>query len=163
MRAARCYRPPVSPSRTARPRVTPRISYVVGRLDRALRREIAALVAPHGLTVPQYTALSILRDRAGLSNAQLARRSYVTPQSMNEVIASLERDGLVARSPAANHGRVLEMTLTDAGRDVLARCDAAVNEMENRMLADLDAEERVQLLTALKDCVHQLGAGLPDT
>ena len=163
MMDARCYRPPVSPSRTARPRVTPRISYVVGRLDRALRREIAALVAPHGLTVPQYTALSILRDRAGLSNAQLARRSYVTPQSMNEVIASLERDGLVARSPAANHGRVLEMTLTDAGRDVLARCDAAVNEMENRMLADLDAEERVQLLTALKDCVHQLGAGLPDT
>ncbi|HEX5617639.1 MAG TPA: MarR family transcriptional regulator [Solirubrobacteraceae bacterium] len=153
----------MSPSRTARPRVSPRISYVVGRLDRALRREIAALVAPHGLTVPQYTALSILRDRAGLSNAQLARRSYVTPQSMNEVIAALERDGLVARSPAANHGRVLEMTLTDAGRDVLARCDAAVNEMENRMLADLDDEERTQLLTALKQCVHQLGAGLPDT
>jgi DNA-binding MarR family transcriptional regulator len=87
----------------------------------------------------------------------------VTPQSMNEVIAALERDELVARSPAANHGRVLEMTLTDAGRDVLARCDAAVNEMENRMLADLDDEERAQLLTALKHCVHQLGAGLPDT
>jgi DNA-binding MarR family transcriptional regulator len=151
-----------SPRSAARRKVTPRISYVVGRLDRALRREISALVAPHGLTVPQYTALSILRDRAGLSNAQLARRSYVTPQSMNEVIAALERDGLVARSPAANHGRVLEMTLTDAGQDVLARCDAAVTEMEDRMLADLDAGERAQLLAALKDCVHRLGAGLPD-
>ena len=143
--------------------MTPRISYVVGRLDRALRREIAALVAPHGLTVPQYTALSILRDRAGLSNAQLARRSYVTPQSMNEVIAKLERDGLVARSPAANHGRVLEMTLTQAGREVLERCEAAVTEMESRMLADLDDDTRAQLLKALKDCVHRLGAGLPDT
>jgi DNA-binding MarR family transcriptional regulator len=152
----------VSSSRTARPKVTPRISYVVGRLDRALRREIGRLVAPHGLTVPQYTALSILRDRAGLSNAQLARRSYVTPQSMNEVIAALERDGLVARSPAANHGRVLEMTLTDAGHEVLARCERAVDEMESRMLADLDEEGRAQLLTALKDCVHRLGAGLPD-
>jgi DNA-binding MarR family transcriptional regulator len=153
----------VSPPRTAaRRNVTPRISYVVGRLDRALRREISALVAPHGLTVPQYTALSILRDRAGLSNAQLARRSYVTPQSMNEVIAALERDGLVARSPAANHGRVLEMALTDTGEEVLARCDAAVTEMEDRMLADLDAGERAQLLAALKDCVHRLGAGLPD-
>jgi DNA-binding MarR family transcriptional regulator len=153
----------VSSPRTAERRnVTPRISYVVGRLDRALRREISALVAPHGLTVPQYTALSILRDRAGLSNAQLARRSYVTPQSMNEVIAALERDGLVARSPAANHGRVLEMALTDAGQEVLARCDAAVTEMEDRMLADLDAGERAQLLAALKDCVHRLGAGLPD-
>jgi DNA-binding MarR family transcriptional regulator len=152
----------VSSSRTARTNVTPRISYVVGRLDRALRREIGRLVAPHGLTVPQYTALSILRDRAGLSNAQLARRSYVTPQSMNEVIAALERDGLVARSPAANHGRVLEMTLTDAGHEVLARCEQAVDEMESRMLADLDEEGRAQLLTALKDCVHHLGAGLPD-
>jgi DNA-binding MarR family transcriptional regulator len=142
--------------------VTPRISYVVGRLDRALRREIGALVAPHGLTVPQYTALSILRDRAGLSNAQLARRSYVTPQSMNEVIAKLERDGLVARSPAANHGRVLEMTLTKAGHQVLQRCEDAVTEMESRMLADLDDDDRAQLLQALKDCVHRLGAGLPD-
>ena len=143
--------------------MAPRISYVVGRLDRALRREIGALVAPHGLTVPQYTALSILRDRAGLSNAQLARRSYVTPQSMNEVIAALERDGLVVRSPAANHGRVLETTVTDAGRAVLARCDAAVTEMEDRMLADLDADARARLLAALKECVHRLGAGLPDT
>jgi DNA-binding MarR family transcriptional regulator len=153
----------VSSSRTARPKVTPRISYVVGRLDRALRREIGRLVAPHGLTVPQYTALSILRDRAGLSNAQLARRSYVTPQSMNEVIAALERDGLVARSPAANHGRVLEMTLTDAGNEVLTRCERAVEEMETRMLAELDEDGRAQLLKALKDCVHHLGAGLPDT
>ena len=136
---------------------------MVGRLDRALRREIGALVAPHGLTVPQYTALSILRDRAGLSNAQLARRSYVTPQSMNEVIAKLERDGLVARSPAANHGRVLEMTLTPAGHEVLHRCEDAVTEMEGRMLADLDDDDRAQLLNALKDCVHRLGAGLPDT
>jgi DNA-binding MarR family transcriptional regulator len=143
-------------------RVAPRISYVVGRLDRALRREIGGLVAPHGLTVPQYTALSILRDRTGLSNAQLARRSYVTPQSMNEVIAALERDGLVARSPAANHGRVLETAVTEAGLEVLARCDEAVNEMEARMLADLDGEAREQLLKALADCVHRLGAGLPD-
>ena len=143
-------------------RVAPRISYVIGRVDRALRREIAALVAPHGLTVPQYTALSILRDRAGLSNAQLARRTFVTPQSMNEVIAALERDGLVARSPAANHGRVLETAVTEGGLAVLARCDEAVNEMENRMLADLGPEAREQLLKALTDCVHRLGAGLPD-
>jgi DNA-binding MarR family transcriptional regulator len=147
---------------TSPARVAPRIAYVVGRLDRALRREIGALVAPHGLTVPQYTTLSVLRDKSGLSNAQLARRSYVTPQSMNEVIAVLERDGFVERSPSANHGRVLETTVTAEGLEVLARCDAAVNEMELRMLADLGQPEREQLLKALTDCVHRLGAGLPD-
>ena len=139
--------------------VNPRLSYVVGRLDRALRKEIGALVAPFGLTVPKYTALSILRDRPGLSNAQMARRSYVTPQSMNEVLASLESDGLIVRAPAANHGRVVEVALSERGYGVLAACDRAVTHMENAMLADLDDGEREQLLHALVNCVYRLGAG----
>jgi DNA-binding MarR family transcriptional regulator len=140
--------------------VEPRLSYVIGRLDRALRREIGALVAPYGLTVPKYTALSILRDRPGLSNAQLARRSLVTPQSMNEVLAVLERDGLVLRSPAANHGKLVEVSLSERGREVLAACDRAVADMEDAMLADLDAAGSEQLREALMACVHRLGAGL---
>jgi DNA-binding MarR family transcriptional regulator len=139
--------------------VSPRIGYVVGRLDRAIRREISALVAPFGLTVPKYTALSILLHRPGLSNAQLARRSYVTPQSMNEVLIALEADGLIVRSPAANHGRVVEVTLSERGRKVLEACDRAVAHMENAMLADLDDTGREQLLEALMKCVSRLGAG----
>lgn len=139
--------------------VSPRIGYVVGRLDRAIRREIGALVAPFGLTVPKYTALSILRDRPGLSNAQLARRCYVTPQSMNEVLIALEADGLIVRSPAANHGRVVEVTLSERGQEVLTSCDRAVTHMENAMLADLDDDGRKQLLDALVGCVYRLGAG----
>jgi DNA-binding MarR family transcriptional regulator len=133
---------------------------VIGRLDRALRREIGALVEPFGLTVSQFTALSILRDRPGLSNAQMARRSFVTPQSMNAVLASLEADGLIERAPAANHGRVLEVVLSDRGHEVLAACERAINHMENAMLADRDDAERERLLEALLDCVHRLGAGL---
>ncbi len=139
--------------------VSPRIGYVVGRLDRAIRREIGALVAPFGLTVPKYTALSILRDRPGLSNAQLARRTYVTPQSMNEVLRALELDGLIVRSKAANHGRVVEVALSERGQEVLAACDRAVTHMENAMLADLDEAGRQQLLDALVGCVYRLGAG----
>jgi DNA-binding MarR family transcriptional regulator len=150
--------PPQTKTGAART-VTPRLSYVIGRLDRALRREIGALVAPFGLTVPKYTALSILRDRPGLSNAQMARRSYVTPQSMNEVLASLEADGLIVRAPAANHGRVVEVALSDRGHEVLAACDRAVTHMENAMLADLDDGERTQLREALVNCVYRLGAG----
>jgi DNA-binding MarR family transcriptional regulator len=131
---------------------------VVGRLDRALRREIGALVAPHGLTVPKYTALSVLRDRPGLSNAQLARRAYVSPQSMNEVLGGLEADGLIVRSPAANHGRVVEVQLSERGNEVLAACDRTVGHMERAMLADLDLGEHAFLYEALMNGVHRLGA-----
>ncbi len=99
--------------------------------------------------MPKYTALSILRDRPGLSNAQLARRTYVAPQSMNEVLIALEADGLIVRSPAAHHGRVVETVLSERGHEVLAACDRAVGHMENAMLADLDEAEREQLFQAL--------------
>ncbi|MGZ6670562.1 MAG: VIT1/CCC1 transporter family protein [Solirubrobacteraceae bacterium] len=65
---------------------------------------------PYGLTTLQYTTLSVLnRHGAPLSNAQLARRAYMTPQAMSEVIDALETKGLprqqaetVARGLAAN-------------------------------------------------------------
>ena len=68
----------------------PRISYVVARLERAIRQTINERVKPYGLTTLQYTTLSVLGRRGELSNAQLARRAYMTPQSMSEVIDALE-------------------------------------------------------------------------
>jgi DNA-binding MarR family transcriptional regulator len=123
------------------PDTVPRVSYVVARLDRALRREIDKRVSPHGLTASQYTALSVLATRTGLSGAQLARRAYVRPQSMSELIAALERQGLIERSPDPAHKRILRATLTRKGRRVLAACDAAIDEMEAAMLRDVPPEE----------------------
>jgi DNA-binding MarR family transcriptional regulator len=155
---------PGSPASASPPAADERVrfGYIIGRLHQAVRREIEERIGPHSLTLPQYTALSILRDRGGLSNAQLARRTLVTPQSMNEVIAVLERDGLIRRAPDANHRRILRTTLTAKGRRVLAACDAAVDEMEERMLAELSPRERDQFRDALLGCVHRLGAGLAD-
>jgi DNA-binding MarR family transcriptional regulator len=140
----------------------PRVSYVVARLERALRYAINERVSGYGLTTLQYTTLSILgRRRGGLSNAQLARRAYMTPQSMSEVIEALERAGLIVRNPHPNHRRVLPATLTPKGRRVLAGCEAAVGEMEEEMMGELTAEERSSLLDALKECVRSLHAGFP--
>ena len=80
--------------------VEPRLSYVIGRLDRVLRRRLSAAVEPTGLTLPAYTALSVLRAQDGLSNARLARRSLVTPQSMSEVLALLVAKGYVREAPS---------------------------------------------------------------
>ena len=139
-----------------------RLSYVIARLDRALRRRIEEALEPFGLSLPQFTTLSVLSRRSGLSNAQLARRAYITPQSMNEVVLGLERRGLLARRPDPAHRRILRAAVTAEGRDVLARCEALVAEMEKTMLAALDADGRERLPHDLAACVHALGAGLPD-
>ena len=140
----------------------PLISYVVARLERAVRAAINERVRPYGLTTLQYTTLSVLLRRGQpLSNAQLARRAYMTPQAMSEVIAALEGKGLIKRTPHPNHRRLFPATLTAKGRRVLAACDAAVEDMEQEMLRELSTDERESLREALKACVRALGAGFP--
>jgi DNA-binding MarR family transcriptional regulator len=130
----------------------------VGRLNRALSLAIEERVAKHGLTISQYTALSILQMRSGLSNAQLARRTFVRPQSMMQVISALEARGLIVRTPDASHGRVLNTAITPEGRKLLAACDRAVTEMERAMLHGLGETEVDQLRETLLACVERLGA-----
>jgi DNA-binding MarR family transcriptional regulator len=133
-----------------------RVSYAVGRLERLLRRRLAAAVAPVGLTLPAYTALSVLRVQDGLSNAQLARRSLVTPQSMSEVLMLLVEQGFVSRRAEPGAGRVIRTELTRAGRRALERCDRAVDRIEQEMLGDLDDAE----VTSLRDVLLRCGRAL---
>jgi DNA-binding MarR family transcriptional regulator len=142
------------------PSARPRVSYVIGRLDRALRRHLDEGIAQHGLTTLQYTTLSVLRARSGLSNAQLARRSLMTPQSMSEVLARLEQKGLIRRDPDPAHGRVIRVELTEAGREALTACDGVVDEIEETMLGQLGAGDREQFAAWMAGCVRMLGAGL---
>jgi DNA-binding MarR family transcriptional regulator len=139
--------------------VEPRFSYVIARLDRVLRRRLATAIEPVGLTLPAYTALSVLGAQEGLSNAQLARRSLVTPQSMSEVLTLLVARGYVRRRPDPGHGRVMRTELTPAGRRALARCNRAVDVVERELLSSLDAEESAALRDALLRCGRALERG----
>ena len=138
----------------------PRISYLIGRLDRVLRRRLSAAVEPLGVSLPAYTALSVLRVHDGLSNAQLARRSLVTPQSMLEALTQLVEQGCVRRRDDPDHGRIIRIHLTAAGRRVLERCDRAVDEVEREMLAALDSGELAGLRATLLECGRALEQSL---
>jgi DNA-binding MarR family transcriptional regulator len=132
---------------------------MLGRLELAVRRSLAEGLASVGVTLPQYTALSVLRDRGALSNAQLARRVLITPQSTIKVIAALEKKGLITRVPDPDHGRILRTLLTPNGQDVLAACDRVAEQVEGRMLEELSPDQRDELRANLKTCVRNLGGG----
>jgi len=133
--------------------VQPRVSYLVGRLDRLLRRRLGDALAPHGLSLAEYTTLSVLRGRDGLSNAQLARRALITPQAMNEVLVRLESRRLVRRRPHLQHGRVRPAELTKAGERVLAGADRDVDEVERAMLRSVETRS---LRSLLRDALRGL-------
>jgi DNA-binding MarR family transcriptional regulator len=134
----------------------PRVSYQVGRLDRVLRRRLQDALAPHGLALSEYTTLSVLRGRTGLSNAQLARRSLITPQAMNEVLARLESRGLVRRRADQARGRVRPAELTKAGGRILQAADASVDAVEREMLRGLSVPDRRFLSDLLASALRSL-------
>ena len=136
-----------------------RTAYLVGRLDRVLRRQLEEGLRQHGVTVVQFTALSVLRVRSGMSNAQLARRSLVTPQSMGEVVTALENKGLVKRLPHPSHGRIMLTELTPAGEAMLVDCARVVDRAEGQMLEGLSARDQERFRSYLSRCARMLGAG----
>ena len=140
--------------------VGPTLLYLIGRIDRVVRRRIDEVVGAHGLSVSQYTTLSVLERRSGLSNAQLARRALVSPQSMNEVLLALEHRGLVRRRAHPDHGRILQARLTAKGRRLLAACDADVRAVEGQILSDLTARDEAALRRGLLAGVRALHGGL---
>lgn len=140
----------------------PRISYVVARLERAIRRSINERVSVFGLTVLQYTTLSVIGRREELSNAQLARRAYMSPQAMIQVITQLEDKGLIKRSQHPNHRRVYLATLTAKGRRVLAACEKLVDEMEAEVFAEMTAADKERIRRDLINAVRAFHAGLPE-
>ena len=147
----------------ARAHTEPGVSYAVARLHQRVFAGITERVAPYGLTTLQLTTLSVLsRHGAPLSTSQLARRAFMTPQSMSEVIHALERKGLIKRNPHPNHRRTLPATLTTKGRRVLAACEEAVSDFEDSMLAGLSEKDRGVFLDMVKAAVRNLGAGFPD-
>lgn len=135
---------------------TPRLSYLVFRLERRIRAHLDDALAHHGVTTTEYMALSELRLRDGPSSAQLARIAFVTAQAMNLVIRDLEQRGLVQRHPDPRGGRTLRVALTRAGRTTLRRCDRALDDIEQVMLAALDDEHRKTLGDQLAECARAL-------
>jgi len=132
------------------------LAYLVGRLDHILKQRLRDSLAPCGLSVPQYTALSVFRAHGALSNAQLATRTMVSPQSANEMVKQIEGKGWIARTPDPAHGRIIQISLTEAGQAVLADCDAQVAELEGLMFADLDEEAKAILQAQLRGAVRAL-------
>src|ERR1700678_2859816 len=110
----------------------------------------------HDLTVTQFAVLTALDEEPGLSNADLARRAFVTPQSMHAVLQELERLQFAVRRPHRQHRRVLQAELTEAGRRTLRSANNSVETVEEQMLRQLSDPARSRLASALSSCVDSL-------
>jgi len=90
-------------------------------------------------------------------NCELARGAFVSRQSMNVLLRSLERDGVVTRSAETPLGKTLPTRLTPLGRRRLAKAAVAVKGAEDRMLVGLDPASQQEARRILSSVVAFLG------
>jgi len=130
----------------------PLLIYMIKQVELAVRSQIDEIVRPVGLTATQYTALTVLERHENMSSAQLARYSFVTAQSMADMITALEERRLIERHRDDADRRRLVVALTGEGRAMLDHCRDEIAALEAAMLTGLSAAQRRAFRGTLAAC-----------
>jgi MarR family transcriptional regulator for hemolysin len=124
-------------------------SHYFSRIGRAQTRIGDARLRAVGLATAQLPVLSMLSGGVSLSQTELARRARVEQPSMAQLLARMERDGLIRRDPDPSDLRTSLITLTKeaerrapAGRAILLQANAEMT----RGFSDEDVEKLLELL-----------------
>jgi DNA-binding MarR family transcriptional regulator len=111
----------------------PRLGMLVKQAEQAMIRAKSAALKFVGLTPAQYVALVELDQQPGVTAATLARACLVTPQAMMILLKTMEQQGLISRSSHPRHPNVLELNMTDVGRESLQAAHERVDPIEQRV------------------------------
>src|SRR6202045_3818011 len=86
---------------------TRRAAQMMKRIMIHFRGQMDEKLRPQGVTTAQLQVLKVIRDEPGGSGAQLARACYVTPQSAQALLKSLEGGGWILRTKNPVNERIL--------------------------------------------------------
>lgn len=137
-------------------RQRPSTIYLLHQTSQGLRSRLEQALRPLGVTGLQYTILGLLDRHEGLSSADLARRFFVTQQTMNQVIAGMTKRGLIARAASETNRRILRMTLTPEGRVLLSQSEAIADVIEADVLDGVPDRDLTQMREHLRVLLRQL-------
>ena len=130
--------------------------YQVKRVQQELRMVMDQALKKQGLTTPQYAALFAIEQERTASNAKLAKRCFVTPQTMIRIVGLLHDGGFIDKMDDLEHGRIIQIALTEKGKRVLAKSHEAIRDIEKRMLAGFSKQKLAAFRSHLDQCLKNL-------
>jgi DNA-binding MarR family transcriptional regulator len=127
---------------------------LVKRAEQAMVRAKSAALKSVGLSPSQYVALFELDQQPGITAATLARACLVTPQAMMILLKTMEQQGLIYRSSHPRHPNVLELHMTEVGREALHAARERVDPMEQAVFGAFSAKETAAFRGFLSRFIH---------
>ncbi|MEU6265348.1 MarR family winged helix-turn-helix transcriptional regulator [Saccharopolyspora shandongensis] len=144
----------MSADRSTPPTLLDLSTYLLSRVGKTARGLLAERLAGRGLRLWDMAALAALADFGPHAQRDLVIRLGVDPSDMAKVVDQLAAAGYVDRARDMADRRRVSVSLTPAGRAVLADLDAEARAVQDKVLEPLDAKER-QLLQGLLLRVHE--------
>jgi DNA-binding MarR family transcriptional regulator len=139
------------------------ILWLVKRAFSTQRRYVERAMAANGVSAPQAGVLVQLVHQPGLSSSEVARILGISPQAATVAVVDLEHEGLLERITDPAHRRIRRCYLTPAGQHIAEQCLPAALEVQEKLLALFDDQQREQFATLLRMFVGELppddGAG----
>jgi DNA-binding MarR family transcriptional regulator len=133
------------------------VGFTVSTIGYAVARRFREILAPLELEPREFALLRAVHAAEGQTQQAIGERLQIPPSRMVAFIDALEARGLLERRQNPQDRRTRELYLTAAGRDLLGRAFAVAVDHERDLCADLDPEEREQLLDLLQRVALRLG------
>ncbi|MBV6699738.1 MarR family winged helix-turn-helix transcriptional regulator [Kitasatospora aureofaciens] len=141
------------PARDMPPTLLDLSTYLLSRIGRTARGRLAERLAERGLRLWDMAVLAALADFGPHAQRDLVERLGLDPSDLAKVADQLAAGGYVERTRDTADRRRVSVSVTDAGRALLAELDGEARAVQDEVLAPLDAQER-QVLQGLLLRVH---------
>jgi DNA-binding MarR family transcriptional regulator len=133
------------------------IGYLLKRLMHLFRHLVdLRLRRGSDLSFAHLVTLDQIQQEPGIAGARLARRLFVTAQTMTGLLRRLEQNGSIERRPDPQNRRADRWYLLPAGVEQLGAARAAGGPVMTQMLSLLNPEEIAALRSSLERCVEGL-------
>lgn len=143
----------------------PRQELINFRILRSLRQIIQAvdlhsrhLTQVYSITGPQLVCLLAIAENCPVTLSELAQTIYLSPSTVVGIVDRLEREGFVVRERSKVDRRVVLITITDKGREFVAKAPSPIQEQLESRLEQLPVDEQLRIAQALETLAQLMGA-----
>lgn len=132
--------------------------YLINLVAQRLRYELHQAFQRHGydITPEQWAILNRLWEEEGLSQVDLAERTFKDKPGTTRILVLLEKKGVILRRPDESDRRILRVFLTKTGRDLKDKLIPCAQEVLAMSAKNLTKAEMVQLKSVLHQILRNL-------
>jgi DNA-binding MarR family transcriptional regulator len=124
--------------------------YTIKVVQQQIHTAMEDALRPLSLTLPQYNVLKGVKISAHTTGAELARKAFVTPQTMHTMLTTMERKELITRKAIAGNGKSFSVSITSKGTKVLKDAESALAGIFNAAGVALTPDEHAKLEQLLR-------------